>query len=410
MAKHIHLSAFNNKTVFSLAILVVLCPVFLFSASTVVSALDYQDSDFFTFWLAGHLVSTGQNPSNSQIWIDGHSRFGADWLPNPVFPYPLPLSILAVPIGLLPLRTAYITWIFLSEIFITISVFLLLSWYSFPQKKHLILPLLVSAFLFRPTLVTLRIGQLSALLLFILALTLFLWNHQKWWQGGILLALLILKPTLGLSIICFSSLWLLIHKKYSTILAMTTTIALLGIIGWLQDPDWIGKFLSVGKSKFAETFGYNPTMWGLAGVLCKQVQLCTAEIGSVLSIAIVLGLSYLIFSRSHLLSAPLMMSLVIPLSLLITPYIWAYDQILLIICLSVVVYLFSQKPYPYLPVALIPIMFSVFSLLLLYLAYRMGHDAYSALLPLMCFFMIWAKMPSSGLDAQVVSESQEQIK
>ena len=76
-------------------------------AIRIINSIDYHNNDFFTFWLAGHLVATGGNPYASAQWVAGHHEFGVTWIPNQAYVYPLPLSLLFVPLGLLSLKQAY---------------------------------------------------------------------------------------------------------------------------------------------------------------------------------------------------------------------------------------------------------------------------------------------------------------
>jgi len=68
--------------------------------------------------------------------------------------------------------------------------------------------------------------------------------------------------------------------------------------------------------------------------------------------------------------------------LLITPYLWAYDQILLILPLAVVVMGMAESGIGYLRAALIPLGISVLALGLLFLAGSFGSDVWSAVVPL----------------------------
>ena len=109
-----------------LIIILALIPAFNLLALKIVNSLVYQDSDFFTFWLAGWMRWAGQDPYSIKQWVSGHQIFGADWIPNPIFPYPIPLSYLLAPLGLLPLKSAYIIWIISAEIFIVGSLLIVL--------------------------------------------------------------------------------------------------------------------------------------------------------------------------------------------------------------------------------------------------------------------------------------------
>jgi hypothetical protein len=246
-------------------------------------------------------------------------------------------------------------------------------------------------------------------LLFILALTLYLWNHQKWWQGAVVASLLILKPTIGLPVLGLSVLYLLVLKKVRAVGALVLSISLLAAFGWLIDHGWVSQFLTVGSGKFSETFGYNPTIWGLAGYVCQQASLCTTAAGGALTLGLVLAILILIITRGRRIPASVMLSLIIPVSLLVTPYLWAYDQILLIICVSVLAEIFMRKGYPYLLVASFPILFSLISLLLLYLAVISGHDAWSAVLSMIILVVVWKQIPKNSPDSVIDSIYSEQI-
>src|SRR5574340_387113 len=74
------------------------------------------DSDFFSFWLSGHLVGTHQNPYSAYDWVNGHHLYNSNWISDLTFLYPLPLSILFVPLSLLSVKQAFSIWVSLSII------------------------------------------------------------------------------------------------------------------------------------------------------------------------------------------------------------------------------------------------------------------------------------------------------
>jgi len=89
--------------------------VFLIVAFTVVSVIsDFTVTDFFTFWLAGRMTLQGQDIYSETSWIAAHYFYSSTWLPNPSFPYPIALSLFLIPLGTLPLKTAYFVWVFLT--------------------------------------------------------------------------------------------------------------------------------------------------------------------------------------------------------------------------------------------------------------------------------------------------------
>lgn len=163
-----------------------------------VSPKTYLDSDFFSYWLAGRLAFLGKNPYDSKIWIDSHYQFGASWISDNTFLYPQPLSLLFLPFGVLPLYQAFVLWVTLSQLMITSAFILLFGIYSNSSMKRFILPLSAGIVLFRPIYPTLLNGQLSGLLLLVVSAIIYMWEKGKWKQGASLMAILALKPNIGL--------------------------------------------------------------------------------------------------------------------------------------------------------------------------------------------------------------------
>src|SRR5947209_6450676 len=118
------------------SVLLAACPLLVVVGARIVYTLAYRDSDFFTFWLAGYMNWTGQNPYSTEQWLGQHHALGATWFPNPVFPYPLPLATLLAPLGLLRLDTAFIVWISLSLVMLVVAIFLILLRRPEPRLKH----------------------------------------------------------------------------------------------------------------------------------------------------------------------------------------------------------------------------------------------------------------------------------
>ncbi len=387
----IHPPKMTGWTKLTLVLLLCLAPIFGFAAVQIVSGQNYHNSDFFTFWLSARMNWTGQNPYAPDQWVAGHHQYGVDWIPNPVFPYPLPLAVLLAPIGLLPLKDAYILWVAVSAIVITLEMLWLLNTFqATARQKHFILPFVVASFLFRPTIVILRNGQLGAFLLLASVVCLVLWQKQKWWQGGIILSVLVLKPTLGLPILSLVGLWLLLRKKYSTILAMLVGLVGLVLIGLIRDIRWIGQFLAYGQEKLAANFGYSPTVWGISGLACSHQVDCTTVFGGLFSGLIVIAVIALIFVQKEVQDPSAVMSLAIPVTLLVTPYIWAYDQILLLVPIGLTAIALSKRGSGFLAAALFPMLFSILSLGLLYISSMIANDAWSVLVPGLCLAMgVW---------------------
>ena len=71
--------------------LIGICAVFLLISTRIVYSQKYVDTDFFSFWLAGYSLIHGENPYSKVWWISAHDIFGAEWVSDETFLYPLPL-------------------------------------------------------------------------------------------------------------------------------------------------------------------------------------------------------------------------------------------------------------------------------------------------------------------------------
>jgi hypothetical protein len=359
-------------------------------AVKIVNPVEYPNSDFFTFWLSSHLVAAGQNPYLPDVWVGGHHQFGATWIPNATFIYPLPITYLFIALGQLPLYQAFVVWVFISEIMIIVSILLLLRLYPEPLAKQFLLPLLIGVVLFRPAIVTLVNGQLSGFLLLVIVCFVYLWEDGKWWQGSILLPLLILKPNLGVPIIALLSLYLLIKKQIVPLFVGAASGVVVLLTGFLLNPNWIKEFWQAGNTKLSQIFGFAPTIWGLSSIFCQHKLDCSLVYGGALSLLLLMGLSFLLVKKLSNLSPLLAASIAITITLLITPTAWPYDQLLLTIPIVAVIMELASARSRFLQVALIFLAIDVMAFILLGISARVRMETWNAIIPLSVFaLLVW---------------------
>jgi hypothetical protein len=309
-------------------------------AIKIVNSIDYHNNDFFTFWLAGHMVTQGGDPYSSMQWVAGHHAYGVTWIPNQAYVYPLPLSLLFAPLGLLSLYQAYIVWVALSILMIVAALGLLLK--AKAGLGYILFPLITGIIFFRPTILTLFNGQISSWLLLLLAVSVYFWEKGNWNWGSLVLAFLILKPNLGAPLLLLLGLWLLFQKRYKSILVMLLMGMILLAIGFLQNPHWVSAYWSIGNTKLSETFGGSPTVWGLGALISHNNSIFTLLIGGLASLFILLGFFRAVL-RSRVPLGPLaVVALTVTVTLLITPYTWTYDQLLLLIPITAVTLAMNQ--------------------------------------------------------------------
>ena len=372
-----------------LVLLPVLALICVLIAQRVVKSMDYHhnDNDFFTFWLAGHLVAQGGSPYDPQAWLAGYHQNAMDIIPNPAFLYPLPLALLFAPLGLLPFVPAYVTWVTLLQLLILASLGLILLAEPSPRAKYLYLPLLAGVILFRPATLTITQGQVSGLFLFILAAMALLWQRGKWLGGGVLLGLLVLKPNLGLILLAALGFWLVLHKRWSALAGALLSGCLLLLAGLIYAPGWVGQYWSIGANKLSQTFGGSPTVWGLSALVCRAHSVCVLTLGGAAAALLVLGFLWL-GMRLKSLSPLTVIALSICLTLLVAPYTWTYDQLLLLLPVTLVALALDRGGKGLLAAGLVFIAIDVLALLLLFFDVALQVEILNVFVPLAVLVLV----------------------
>jgi hypothetical protein len=368
------------------------------------------NDDFFELWLGGRLIWEGGPLYDPAGWAPLHAVYGNLWDNNPVFPYPPPVALLFAPLGLLPLSGAVVGWVFLSLWMITASVWMgLVVWVRGQTEVRLapyFLPALAGTFLFRPVLVTLENGQLSALFLFSLALCAYLLETGRPFWGGLALALLALRPNLGLPVLAAAGLWLLLQRRWNALVGLAVSGLGLLVVSFALQPQWLQGWLQMGGDKFSNTFGYHATLWGLSGSVCGHGLRCTVILGSVAGLVLAALTLFLLLCAPERNSPGFALAVTTCLGLLIAPYLWAYDQILLVVPALWLGRKLYASASPYLVTATLPLLVSILALGQLGLAIWLGNDSLGGFLPLAVIIglagLVWTS--SHAVNARKVVE------
>lgn len=355
-----------------------------------VHPVEYPNRDFFKFWLAGYVTKLGQNPYSTEIWVDGHNLFGASWIPELTYIYPLPLSLIFVPFALLPLYQAFIMWDVLTQFMIVISVFLLLRLSPKIQIKHFIFLVLVGLILSRPTITTLVNGQISGFLLVVITYVLYCWQRGKWRQGTAFLPILALKPNLGIPIISLLLIYLIRKKEKSSLIAGGISAFVLLLVGFIQNPCWMFEFWDASINKLSNSFGFSPTIWGVSSFLCNYDLNCTIAYGSGICVLIIGAYVYLFMRKTQVLSPMIVIGISTTVMLLVTPYTWTYDQLLLLIPILSLAFNLSEDGTKFVPTSMILLAMGILAMILVWVTAITRLEIWNAALPLSVLgFLFW---------------------
>lgn len=335
------LTRFLERYWMALALLIML-PVYWNIAVLNEQRVDYINNGFFKFWLAGRMTWTPEHPYSLEDWDAGHKQFGATWMDEKRFAYPLPLALIVAPLGLLPIPAAYILWDFLAQILIAVCLLWLATRWEGLNRRLYVLFLLVAATLNGNIHLGLMTGTLAALFLVFLTLSLYFLEKGRDALAGFVLAFVLLKPPL-VTILILLGLWLLFSRRWRALGGMAAGGLTLLVVGLLQDPGWLTKFLGTGDSLLGMRLGHQPTILSYTRLACAGDLTCALAWYAALALALTALFAWILW-KTHARLTPLQaFSLAIPPGLLLPPYLWSYDYTLFVIPVAYVSFELIQR-------------------------------------------------------------------
>jgi hypothetical protein len=310
-------------------IVIALAAIFVWKAQQNYQHQDYINSNFFSFWLSGHMVWTGQSPYNASEFKAGFDAAGATYRPSKILQYPLPLMYFLAPVGALPVGAGYFAWLLIVQAGIALSVFLLL------QRAHaaawLVLPLMVFLEFFGPVYLTLQIGSVGIISLLAVTLAI-LWlesGHPFW--AGIALALTLLKPPQALTLLALAGIWFIIRGQWKAIAGLAAGGLTLVAVWLLRDSQGLIKFRGSSDFLLGHSLGVQSNVFSFAYLACGRNQGCMWVAGSIAAVAILALGAYMLWLNRRRWTDWQAFNIIIPLGFLTALYLWSYDQLLYII-------------------------------------------------------------------------------
>ena len=317
--------------------------VLIFARVQISLGFDVPNSNFSFFWLAGRMILDGENPYDEAQYLAGHDANGMNWRPNKIFPYPLPLALFCIPLGFFSMQTAYVIWQVFTLLLIALTIYLLLQHWQEKSQRDLFLPIFFFLLFLGPAYLSTHAGTISILpVMVLLAAILLLEKEQSLW-AGIVLALTMLKPPQGLTILLLAGVWFLARRDWKAILGVAIGGLAILVVGLIQDPQWIQKFLGAGDAVMARTLGVHSNVWAFAYLACDGAAPCSTLLGGTLSLSLLGGASLLLWKNQAKWSAWEAMNVIIPIGFVSTIYLWAYDQLPYIIPVTWIVGTLVQK-------------------------------------------------------------------
>lgn len=249
------------------------------------------------------------------------------------FPYPPWYALSTFYLGLLPAKAAATLWFQLNLIMLFLSVWLLTDGWS-GRLRLLAFPL---ALFFLPVLGALSVGQYSFPVLLGTSLLIYSLRRENVGLTTVGIVLLTFKPHIGALILISALIYLIVNKGIfgqRTIRSILIVVSFLFIAGFLADPAWPLNYIKMLLNYQGE--GNVSTCSECASLpVWLSRSFFNGSLGQAARIALVL-LILLVFlfyrARSELMKSPeLLLNMALLITLLVSPYLYNYDFILLLV-------------------------------------------------------------------------------
>jgi hypothetical protein len=283
------------------------------------------------------------------------------------YPYPLWTVVAMLPFTIWPLQTAMVLWFSSNLFMLAASLAVFVSLLGMEISPFLFALVVFASGLFLPVLSSIWLGQLSIFSLFLLALSTYLFLHQRWTRLGIILGLSFIKPQVMILLAILILVWALLHRRWRILLGFGGVILLLTLISlpFITSP---GQIIGGGISSHLATYiQQTSTLWGLFLTLGIPW-----FVPMVISLALIVWLGMVwwpfIWGKEVAFNKVLFLfSAAIMVNLITIPYSWMHNLTLLLLplgyCLALSLKVKSIERYSWLALLFIimhPLMLGLF--------------------------------------------------
>jgi hypothetical protein len=280
--------------------------------------------DFMSLWSGGKALALGLNPYDETVWRPLRASYGDTWLPDAICPFPAWTILFFVPLSFLTTQMAGAVWMTLCEVALLAGVFLTAQALRWRDYRRYLLWLLVGLALYRPIFSAIANGQLAPVLFFLLAAAFYLHRRGYPFVAGVLLALQVSKPNLTVLFVPLVGLIWLVRRDWRALSGLAAGGLGLLLASWIVLPGWIFQWLAAAEK--GQVASITPTAWGLAHDLVGEAY--WLALAGVVVAAMILGAVAVIWrqkDKDWLFS----LGLALGVSTFATPYLWAYEQLVL---------------------------------------------------------------------------------
>jgi hypothetical protein len=254
------------------------------------------------------------------------------------FPYPPWFALSTFYLGLMPAKAAATLWFELNLLMLFLSIWLLTDGWS-ARWRLLAFPL---ALFFLPVLGGLSVGQYDFPVLLGTSLLIYSLRKQNLPLSVLGMILLTFKPHVGALILLAALGWLVYNESHfgqRLIRPLLVAAVILSLTGFIADPTWI-----ISYPRMLLNYQNEGNVSGCSECASLPVFLSRwffdGSLENATGIAIVLLITFLImfyFNRSFLKPHKLVLSAALLITLLVSPYLYNYDFLLLLVPFAVLI-------------------------------------------------------------------------
>jgi len=338
----------------------------------------HRDGDFLQFWLQPRALLEGASPYDPAWWAAIHTRIGA----RPLFSeavYPPYDAFAFLPLALLPLSYAAALWLVAQLLAVTV-VAIGLARRIRDRAGQMIFLAIVGAF--QPLWLLVVGGNVTGFLFAALGGAYLAALDRRYVRCGALLGLLVVKPHPFLFLGIVAIVWADRSERRALILGALATAGPLVAVTLALRPSWYAEWLPAALGLQGAP-GSNATVWTLGRLAGVEMPL----LGGAVALAVIVA--FVVWA--HWVRPPfaLAMATAIPVSLAVALHGWSYDELQLLIPLSVLVERIGLGSVARRIVrAALALGASLMPWLLYAIAFRRGGEELSAITPLAVFGLL----------------------
>ncbi len=320
------------------------------------------DNDLSVFWTGARTVWQGGNPYDFSPGSLFHRIAGLAGGDSDIFLSPFYLSLVFMPLAILPLPLAGLTWLVLIQLMMGLTVAMLIRVSGQKLTPRRLMGCLGLAIAWRYAFEVMILNNLSLVMLFSIVVSYYCSRTGRPVWAGVSAAFLILKPQLvfltlplllvvptgDLPLFNGGNRWLagnwLNRATLRRWAGFSGMLVIFAVYSFTVYPSWIGGWLKSSSSRYTAQFDTEMTsVRSLVAGLVRDSNLVSPVYLGVAGLGVIAWLAVWWHWRNEIERFPLLLAVTISINLLIAPYVRSYDFCILLVPLLLDYLLIRQR-------------------------------------------------------------------